>query len=93
LVKSIEDAALAMASVFRSVELPLPTEMPLASETILRRFTDLIAKFMPFDLVIDEETADGSRRVSQRTVCAAVGARLPAPCTTLRPTRDTARVY
>jgi uncharacterized membrane protein YgcG len=75
LVKSIEDAALAMASVFRSVELPLPTEMPLASQTILRRFTDLVAQFMPFDLVIDEETADGQQaRVSKNSMCGSWGA-------------------
>jgi hypothetical protein len=75
LVKSIEDAALAMASVFRSVELPLPTEMPLARETTLRRFTDLVAQFMPFDLVIDEETVDGQQaRVSKNSVCGSWGA-------------------
>jgi hypothetical protein len=74
-VKSIEDAALAMASVFRSIGLPLPTEMPLANETTLRRFTDLVAKFMPFDLVIDEETADGQQaRVSKNSTCGSWGA-------------------
>ena len=53
LVKSIEDAALAMACVFRSVNLPLPEKMPLANIKIGQRFTDLLAQFMPFDLVID----------------------------------------
>jgi ATP-dependent helicase HrpA len=70
LVKSVEDAALATASVFRSVGLPLSTEMPLADGAVFRRFADLVARFMPFDLVIDEETADGQEaRVSKTSVC------------------------
>ncbi|HEX8237647.1 MAG TPA: hypothetical protein VF600_16940 [Abditibacteriaceae bacterium] len=75
LVKSVEDAALATASVFRGVGLPLPTEMPLANDSVLRRFTDLVAQFMPFDLVIDEETADGQQaRVSKNSMCGSWGA-------------------
>ena len=75
LVKSIEDAALAMASVFRAVGLPLPEQMPFAGEKVYRRFVDLVARFMPFDLVIDEETADGqSARVSKTSVCGSWGA-------------------
>ncbi len=75
LVKSLEDAALAMASVYRSVGLPLPTELPYAREGTLRRFTELLAQFMPFDLVIDEETADGQpARVSRTSVCGSWGA-------------------
>ncbi len=54
LVKAIEDAALATASVFRAVGLPLPTQMPLASEAVFRRFTDLVAKLFNLYLVIDE---------------------------------------
>ncbi len=75
LVKSLEDAALAMASVYRSVSRPLPTAMPFAREPTLRRFAELLAEFMPFDLVIDEETVDGqSARVSRTSVCGSWGA-------------------
>ncbi len=75
LVKSLEDAALAMASVYRSVSRPLPSTMPLAREHTLRRFQDLLAEFMPFDLVIDEQTIDGqSARVSRTSVCGSWGA-------------------
>jgi ATP-dependent helicase HrpA len=37
-VKSIEDAALGMASIYRAVGLPLPTRMPIANEATLREF-------------------------------------------------------
>ena len=75
LVKAVEDAALAMASVYRSLGLPLPESMPWAGERVLRRFADLLARFMPFDLVIDEETAWGDEaRVSKRSVCGSWGA-------------------
>ncbi len=75
LVKSLEDAALAMASVYRSVSRPLPTSLPFARESTLRRFGELLAEFMPFDLVIDEETVDGqSARVSRTSVCGSWGA-------------------
>ena len=75
LVKSLEDAALAMASVYRSVGMPLPTTLPIAREGVLRRFADLIARFMPFDLVVEEHTADGHEaRVSKTSVCGSWGA-------------------
>ncbi|MDF1503568.1 DEAD/DEAH box helicase [Roseisolibacter sp. H3M3-2] len=75
LVKSIEDAALAMASVYRSVGFALPTSMPWAGERVHRRFADLLARYMPFDLVIDEETAWGDNaRVSKTSVCGSWGA-------------------
>jgi hypothetical protein len=49
--------------------------MVLAREHIERKFTDLLARFMPFDLVIDEETADGtSARVSKTSVAGSWGA-------------------
>ena len=38
LVKAIEDIALGMASVYRNLEMPLPHEMPLASDATLRSF-------------------------------------------------------
>ncbi len=75
LVKALEDAALAMASVYRSVGLPLPESMPIAREKTLREFADLVARFMPFDLVIEEQTADGQEaRVSKTSVCGSWGA-------------------
>ena len=42
---------------------------------MLERFADLLAKIMPFDLVIDEETADGREaRVSRSSVSGSWGA-------------------
>jgi hypothetical protein len=74
LVKSVEDAALSMASVYRALGLQLPAEMTLAGDRIQRRFQDLLARFMPFDLVIDEETADGQEvRVSKTSVAGSWG--------------------
>jgi ATP-dependent helicase HrpA len=75
LVKAIEDAALGMASIFRAVKLPLPVAMPRVTEVIERRFVDLLAKIQPFDLVIDETTADGHEaRVSKTSVAGTWGA-------------------
>src|SRR3970040_1288388 len=59
LVKSIEDAGLGMASVYRAVKLPLPAAMPLVTDAIERAFVDLLARIQPFDLVMDEQTAAG----------------------------------
>jgi ATP-dependent helicase HrpA len=74
LIKALEDAALALASVYRSVGLPLPTIMPRATDQIRRAFADLVAEYMPLDLVIDEETADGEpARVSRSSVCGSWG--------------------
>jgi hypothetical protein len=75
LVKAIEDAALVMASVYRSVGVGLPEHLPLAEADVHRRFADLLARFMPFDLVIDERTAGGeTARVSKTSVCGSWGA-------------------
>jgi hypothetical protein len=75
LVKAIEDVALGTASVYRQLELPLPEKLPYAGDKILAAFADLVAKIMPFDLVIDEETADGREaRVSRGSVCGSWGA-------------------
>src|SRR5688500_15559139 len=66
LVKAVEDAALAAASVYRSLGMELPARMPFAGERAHRRFADLLARYMPYDLVIDEETAWGEQaRVSK----------------------------
>lgn len=70
LVKSIEDTALGMASIYRSLNMPLPATLPQARSKIYVQFTDLVAKLMPFDFVIDEQTADGiNARVSKTSVC------------------------
>ncbi len=74
LVKSIEDAALGMASIYRSVGLALPTRMPIAREDTLRRFQQLLAQYMPFALVIDEQMANHDEaRVSKTSVCGSWG--------------------
>src|SRR5688572_24100494 len=74
LVKAIEDTALAMASVYRGVGLALPERLSYARDETHRRFADLLARFMPFDLVIDEQTADREEaRVSKSSVCGSWG--------------------
>lgn len=74
LVKSIEDAALGMASIYRGVGLSLPDQMSNAGERVLRKFQELLARYMPFTLVIDEETAGGDQaRVSKTSVCGSWG--------------------
>jgi hypothetical protein len=75
LVKAIEDAALGVASVYRSLELPLPKQLPYANRDIRRHWADLLARIMPFDLVIDEHTADRQvARVSKTSVAGSWGA-------------------
>ena len=75
LVKAIEDAALGTASVYRSLELPLPKQLPYASKEIRKEWAELLARFMPFDVVIDEHTADGQEaRVSKTSVAGSWGA-------------------
>jgi hypothetical protein len=75
LVKAIEDIALGTASVYRQLELPLPPKLPYGDRKTLELFADLLAKIMPFDLVIDEQTPDGREaRVSRSSVCGSWGA-------------------
>jgi hypothetical protein len=75
LVKGVEDAALGMASVYRAVGVPLPSAMTNAGDLELRGFQQLLAEYMPFELVIDEETASGDEaRVSKTSVCGSWGA-------------------
>ncbi|HEY7395486.1 MAG TPA: DEAD/DEAH box helicase, partial [Gemmatimonadaceae bacterium] len=74
LVKSIEDAALGMASIYRAVGVPLPDRMQMAGDDTLRAFQQLLAQYMPFTLVIDEQTAGGDEaRVSKTSVCGSWG--------------------
>ncbi len=75
LIKAIEDIALGTASVYRALEQPLPRELPSASRSLQQRFAELLARVMPFDLVIDEQTADGQEaRVSRTSVAGTWGA-------------------
>ena len=75
LVKAIEDVALGMASVYRTLERSLPGTLPVAGRAILRRYQDLLARIMPFDLTIDGETVDGDRvRLSDSSVADRYGA-------------------
>src|SRR5207237_7938519 len=75
LVKAIEDIALGTASVYRQLELPLPARLAYGDRKTLEVFADLVAKIMPFDLVIDEQTADGREdRLSRSWVCGSWGA-------------------
>jgi hypothetical protein len=74
LVKAVEDAALALASVYRALEIRLPATLAYADDRMLRRLQDLVARVVPFDLVIDEETARGEPvRVSRGSVCGTWG--------------------
>jgi ATP-dependent helicase HrpA len=75
LVKAIEDTALGVASVYRSLEVPLPKQLPYASKELRKLWAALLARIMPFDLVIDEHTADGQEaRVSKTSVAGSWGA-------------------
>lgn len=75
LVKAIEDAAMGMAAVYRSLELPLPRGLPYVSKEIKAKFLDLLARVMPFDLVIEESTADGQEvRVGKSSLAGNWGA-------------------
>jgi len=75
LIKALEDVALGTASVYRQLERSLPERFTLADERIGAAFQDLAARIQPFDLVIDEATADGREaRVSRGSVCGSWGA-------------------
>jgi len=74
LVKAVEDVALGTAAVYRGLELPLPERLAPAGRPVLRALQDLVASVMPFDLVIDGETAAGEPvRVSRSSVCSSWG--------------------
>jgi hypothetical protein len=63
-----------MASVYRSLGMELPTRMVNARDHTYGKLAKLLAQYMPFDLVIDEQTADGSEaRVSKTSVCGSWG--------------------
>ncbi|MDP9348707.1 MAG: DEAD/DEAH box helicase, partial [Gemmatimonadota bacterium] len=75
MVRSIEDAALAIASIYRSLDLDLPRHFPRLNDSLIRDWQRLLAKVMPFDLVIDQETSWGEEvRVSPSSMCGGYGA-------------------
>jgi len=75
LIKALEDIALGTASAYRQIEVPLPERFSVARDQALAAFQDLVARIQPFDLVIDEQTADGREaRVSRNSVCGSWGA-------------------
>ena len=76
LVKAIEDAALAMASVYREPGRAAAEDAADGERSrCAARSATCSRRVMPFDLVIDEETADGHEaRVSKTSVCGSWGA-------------------
>src|SRR5207237_6106992 len=63
------------ASVYRGRSMRLPAETPMAHEGTRCQFALLLAEYMPFDLVIDEQTSWGEEaRVSKTSVCGSWGA-------------------
>jgi len=75
LVKAIEDVALGTASVYRALEAPLPQRLPYAGRELREGWLELLARIMPFDLVLDERTADGQEaRVSRTSMAGDWGA-------------------
>jgi ATP-dependent helicase HrpA len=75
LVKALEDGALGLAAVYRALDLELPGELPFADESRAARFVDLVARIAPFDLVLNDQTADGQEvRISRTSVAGNWGA-------------------
>lgn len=75
LQKAIEDGALAMASVYRALDLELPATIPYADRDRRAAFIDLLARIAPFELVLDERTVDGQdARISKTSVAGSWGA-------------------
>ncbi len=74
-VKAIEDVALGLASVYRTLERELPERLPMATAATLRAFADLVARIMPFTLSLDGELASGEPvRLSDSSVGSRGGA-------------------
>jgi hypothetical protein len=70
LVKVLEDVALGLASIYRTLEAPLPATLAVARGGVARGFRDLLARVMPFDLVISQQTARGEPvRVGRGSFC------------------------
>ncbi|HEU4453393.1 MAG TPA: hypothetical protein VFR81_10045, partial [Longimicrobium sp.] len=75
MMRSIEDAALAIASIFRGLYLELPRTLPRLNGKLDREWRALVSRVMPFSLVIDEETSWGEHvTVSKTSVANSWGA-------------------
>lgn len=75
LVRAIEDAALAIASIYRSLDRQLPRTLPQLNDALIRDWRRLLARVIPFDLVIDRETSWGEEvHTSRSSVCGEWGA-------------------
>jgi len=75
LVKAIEDVALGLASVFRTLERSLPERLVPASASMVREFRDLVARIAPFEVALDGALPGGEPvRVSKGSVCSSWGA-------------------
>jgi ATP-dependent helicase HrpA len=75
LIRALEDGALALASIYRSIERPLPERLPRLNARLVEEWQRLLAEVMPFDLVIDGETHWGEQvGVSTTSVCGRWGA-------------------
>ncbi|MFQ5705190.1 MAG: helicase-related protein [Gemmatimonadales bacterium] len=70
LLKALEDAALGTAAVYRTLDCQLPERMPRVCPSVERAFRQLVARVMPFDLMMDGELANGEPvRLSRSSVC------------------------
>jgi ATP-dependent helicase HrpA len=67
MVRSIEDAALALASIYRAMDLELPPRLPKVNGALERAWQRLLARVMPFSLVVDGETRWGEEVSVSRT--------------------------
>ena len=75
LVKAIEDGALGLASAYRALDVELPARLPMADRELRTKFVDLLARVQPFDLAINEQTADHQEvRISKTSVAQDWGA-------------------
>ncbi|HXV87245.1 MAG TPA: helicase-related protein [Gemmatimonadales bacterium] len=75
LVKAVEDVALGLASVFRTLERPLPERLQRCTRAVAREFRELVAQVAPFELALDGMLAGGDAvRVSKSSVCSSWGA-------------------
>ena len=93
LVKAIEDTALgAGVGLSRARAAAADARCRMPRRTIRRKWIELLARIMPFDLVIDEHTADGQEaRVSKTSVAGSWGAVAGQPALLRRPVRHAAR--
>jgi hypothetical protein len=67
MMRAIEDSALAIASIYRGLGLELPANLPRLNPRIDREWRALVARVMPFDLVIEEETSWGEHVTVSKT--------------------------